>query len=176
MPGLDEAARRAGGYRWAEGRLFEILGGWVASTPEPAVKLMLDRHSQHHAWRAGQWWDRLPVLAGVDRDALVTAPDPAAAAWTDALGALRGTVERLAGAYRVAVPRLAAAYEQGRALLSQVADGSSLRTVDLVVRDLEADWREGEIALQVLLVDGAGVEAASVTASRLETMIVAGQV
>ena len=116
------------------------------------------------------------MLADVDREALVAAPDPRRRRGPTRLEPCAGRVERLAGAYRVAVPRLAAAYEQGRALLSQVADGSSLRTVDLVVRDLEADWREGEIALQVLLVDGAGVEAASVTASRLETMIVAGQV
>jgi hypothetical protein len=116
------------------------------------------------------------VLAGVDRDALVTAPDPAAAAWTNALGALEGTVERLAGAYRVAVPRLVAAYEQGRASLTQTADSSSLRTLDLVVRDLEADWREGEFALQLLLVDAAGIGAASAAVNRLETLIVAGEV
>ena len=95
-----------------EGRLFEILGGWVASTDDVDAKLLLDRHSQHHAWRADQWWDRLPVLADVDRPALVAAPSPGIGAVAEALAALAGDVPRLAGAYRVALPRLVAAYQE----------------------------------------------------------------
>ena len=63
---LEDAARLAGSHRWIESRLFEILGGWVASTEEVHAKLLFDRHSQHHAWRAAQWWDRLPVSSGLD--------------------------------------------------------------------------------------------------------------
>ena len=105
---LDEAARRAGGHRWVEARLFEILGGWVASTDEVDAKLLFDRHSQHHAWRADQWWDRLPVLADVDRPGLVVAPSPGVGALAGGLADLDGTIPRLAGAYRVALPRLVA--------------------------------------------------------------------
>ena len=32
---LDESARRLGALVWTERRLFELLGGWVVSTPEP---------------------------------------------------------------------------------------------------------------------------------------------
>ena len=74
---LDDAARLAGAHRWAEMRLFEVMGSWVAGTDDVDAKLLFDRHSQHHAWRAGQWWERLPVSAGVDRDGLVVAPSPA---------------------------------------------------------------------------------------------------
>ena len=44
LPGLfpvEESARRVGNYKWAEMRLFEVLGGWVATIPELDVKLVL---------------------------------------------------------------------------------------------------------------------------------------
>jgi hypothetical protein len=165
---LEEAARLAGGFRWAERRLFEVLGGWVASTPETGIKLMLDRHSHHHAWRAEQWWDRLPVLAGVDRDELTAPPALALQAAYGALADMEGTVARLAGAYRFALPRLAGAYAAYRSAAAPASDGSGRRTVGIVGTDLEADWKEGELALQKLLIDLDAVAAASGAVARLE--------
>jgi len=170
---LEEAARLAGRHRWVEGRLFEILGGWLSTTTEIEVKLLFDRHSQHHAWRADQWWDRLPVLADVDRDALVMAPSPEVAAAADDLAALEGTEVRLAGAYRVALPRLAAAYRAHRLQANPASDGAAIRTLDLLLPDVSADWSEGEILLQRLLTDAAAVDAAAATVGRLERAIVA---
>ncbi|HWE57130.1 MAG TPA: hypothetical protein VG435_16590, partial [Acidimicrobiales bacterium] len=77
---LDESAAWAGRHRWIENRLYEVAGAWVPSTPDVEVKLLFDRHSHHHAWRAAQWWDRLPVLADVDRDAQCRPPS---ASWDD---------------------------------------------------------------------------------------------
>ncbi|MGH9056116.1 MAG: hypothetical protein ACRDYY_09695 [Acidimicrobiales bacterium] len=171
---LEGSARRCGALRWAELRLFEILGSWVASTPEPEAKLMLDRHSQHHAWRANQWWDRLPVLAGADRDSLAVPPSPAADSAAGALSDLDGTVARLAGAYRVALPRLAGAYEELLVLADPVSDGSTVRTLGLVRGDLDADWREGELCLQRLLVSTPAVEVAAATVARLEGLLAGG--
>lgn len=168
---LEEAATLAGGHCWAERRLFEIVGGWVASTPEPAVKLMLDRHAQNHAWRAAQWWDRLPVLADVDRDSLVAAPGAPVAAAMESLRTLDGTVPRLAGAYRVLLPRLFAAYGRHRAAASPVSDGSTLRTLGIVGPDLASDWGEGEVTLQRLLCDEAAVDAAAGAVRRLELLL-----
>ena len=37
LPGtfdVEETARRVGNYKWIEMRLFEVLGGWVATVPE----------------------------------------------------------------------------------------------------------------------------------------------
>ncbi len=48
LPGIfsvEESARRVGNYKWAEMRLFEVLGGWVATVPELDVKLVLGRHT-----------------------------------------------------------------------------------------------------------------------------------
>jgi hypothetical protein len=171
---LEEAARRAGGHRWVEARLFEILGGWVASTTDIEAKLLFDRHSQHHAWRADQWWDRLPVLADVDREALVVAPSPRVASLVDELPALGGTVPRLAGAYRVALPRLVAAYQEHRLQANPVADGAAIRTLDLLLPDVVADWRDGEVLLQRLLAGEAEVAAAAETVARLERLLIFG--
>ena len=171
---LDESGRLAGGHCWSERRMFESLGGWVAATEEPAVKLMLDRHSQHHAWRAVQWWERLPVLAGVERDALVRAPSPVALRATDLVGGCTGTVTRLAAAYRFALPRMFGAYEQHRAMASPVSDGSALRTLGLVGPDLASDWAEGEVSLQSLIRSDAAAQQAADIVARLEGVAAAG--
>jgi hypothetical protein len=168
---LEEAARRAGGHGWAESRLFEILGGWVASTDDVDAKLLLDRHSQHHAWRADQWWDRLPVLAEVDRSRLMGPPSASSAAVADELAALQGTVRRLAGAYRVALPRLAGAYLQHRLQANPASDSAVLRTIDIVLADVVSDWRDGEVLLQQLLTDEVAVQEAAGTVSRFEKLL-----
>jgi hypothetical protein len=170
---LEETARLVGGHRWLETRLFEILGGWVGTTRDLDSKLLLDRHSQHHAWRADQWWDRLPVLADVDRDALVVPPSAATAAFTDLLAGQTGAVERLAGAYRVALPRLVGAYQHHRSGANPVSDGAVIRTLDLLLPDVTADWREGELILQQLLVAGAEVDSAAATVAGLERSLLA---
>jgi hypothetical protein len=165
---LEESARRAGTHQWAESRLFEILGGWVATTPEPEVKVMFERHGSHCAWRATQWWDRLPVLADVERSSLCIAPPGPAAPVLERLATLEGTVERMAATYRLALPRLWAAYEGHRRAVGEVADSSTGRTLGIVSSDLAADWHEGEVQLQVLLSDASRVRAAAGAVSTLE--------
>jgi hypothetical protein len=152
--------------------MFEILGAWVATTAEPAVKLMVDRHSLHHSWRAAQWEARLPVASGVNIDALIAAPAVATEKALDALAGMQGTVRRLAGAYRVALPRLAASYAADVAGASPISDGSVIRTLQIVAADLHADWREGEFALHALLADRAAVDAASGAVVELEALLV----
>lgn len=169
---LESSARRAGAHHWAESRLFEILGGWVRDTDQTDARLMLDRHSGHAAWRAAQWWERLPVLADADRRSLCSAPSAAAAEMAARLGGLEGTVARLAGVYRVAVPRLWAAYERHGAIAGGVADGSSLRTLRIVGSDLAADWREGEALLQSLLTGRAQVREAADAVAGLEELLI----
>lgn len=171
---LEESARRAGAHQWAESRLFEILGSWVATTPEPEARLMLDRHSHHAAWRAAQWWDRLPVLADVDRPSLCAPTGPAAARAAVHLTRVEGTVARLAAAYRVALPRMWSAYDRHRRRAGAVADGSSLRSLGIVLPDLAADWQEGEQMLQDMLGRAAQVREAAAAATALEELLVPG--
>jgi hypothetical protein len=173
-PNLEATTRMVGGYAWIETQLFSLLGGWVQKSSDPAVKLMLDRHSMHHAWRAAQWTDRLPVLADVDRDGLVVSPGPGASTVVTALAGLTVTVERLAGTYRVALPRLWAAYDRLGRDLSPISDGSVLRTTAMVAIDLAADWHEGEAALQDRLVDEVAISQVGAVVSRLEGLLVKG--
>lgn len=154
--------------------MFEILGGWVGSTQQPQVKLMLDRHAQHHAWRAAQWWDRLPVLADVDRDDLVAAPTAAVSRAMDGIAACSTAVSRLAAAYRFALPRMFSAYQHHRAAASPVSDGSAMRTLGLVGADLASDWGEGEVTLQGLISSEASADEAAETVGSLERLLAAG--
>ena len=145
---LYESGRLAGTHRWVERRLFEIVGGWVPSTTDQEAKLLFDRHSEHHAWRAGQWWERLPVLAGVDRDGMTSAPPGPMATALDRLAELATPVARLAGLYRGVLPRVWTEYDRHRKAADPVSDGSALRTLSMVIADVSADWQEGELVLQ----------------------------
>ena len=78
LPGLftvEESARRVGHYAWIEMRLFEALGGWVATVPELDVKTTLGRHCYHHAWHAELWVKRLPELREMRPERLIQPPN-----------------------------------------------------------------------------------------------------
>ncbi|MHB1930690.1 MAG: hypothetical protein ACYDEN_04410 [Acidimicrobiales bacterium] len=161
---LSESAALVGGHCWIERRLFEVLGAWGAAAGAPAVVILLDRHSQHAAWRAAQWWDRLPVLTGVDREELVAPP----AGWERLLGpagshlpAPDGDAAILAVLHRVGLARLLVRYGDHRRRATPVADGPVLRTIGHAALDVRADWEEGEAALQELIGDEATASSVS---------------
>ncbi len=116
LPGLftvEETARRVGNYKWAEMRLFEVLGGWVATVPELDVKLVLGRHTYHHAWHAELWHKRLPELREMNPDRLTVPPNDAFVTFMDGIRepeAPGDTIEKLVGVYRVLIPRFIAVY------------------------------------------------------------------
>ena len=168
---LESSARRAGAHQWFESRLFEVLGAWAADSESTDAQLMFDRHSRHCAWRASQWWDRLPVLADIQRAALCTPDPPALDHLVDRLRGLTDPVERLAGAYRVALPRAWVAYDSHRRAAAEPGDGSTIRTLEIVSRDLAADWAEGEAALQSVLTDKSGVAGSARTVAALEELL-----
>jgi hypothetical protein len=181
---LEETARRLGAYRWVELRLFELMGGWVTTTPELEVKLALATQCSHHAWHAELWLARLPVTAELTVEGLTV---PATAAVADLLAAVAGdgspgvssgggtpgvssgggtpglTVERLVGVYRVLVPRLIAAYSFHLDHASLVADAPVIRALKFALSDELEDWRAGEALLQALI---GSEEAARRAASR----------
>jgi len=177
MVTLDESGRWAARHQWVETRMFSLVGSWVTSTPEPEPKLLFDRHSLHHSWRAKQWNDRLPVLADVDRTQLVDAQGAPLVRAFDFAEALESTIARLVCTYRVLIPRLAVAYERHRIVSDEVSDSSIRRTLTLLGRDVRADWLEGETVLQgfldagIAVSQGQAVQAAG-AATSLETLLV----
>ncbi|MCU1389403.1 MAG: hypothetical protein JWL72_2741, partial [Ilumatobacteraceae bacterium] len=111
LPGLfdvEETARRVGNYKWAEMKLFEALGGWVATVPELDVKMRLGTHCYHHAWHAELWHKRLPELREMNPDRLTVPANDAMVRFVEAMTepeAPDQTIEKLTGVYRVFIPR-----------------------------------------------------------------------
>src|SRR3954453_1475291 len=115
LPGLfpvEDSARRGGNYKGTEMRLFEGLGGWVATVPEPDVNLVLGRHTYHHAWHAELWHKRLPELREMNPDRMTVPANDGVVAFVDAMTepeAPEQTIEKLVGVYRVLIPHKIAA-------------------------------------------------------------------
>ena len=131
-------------HRWSfvESRLFEVVGSWALSTPEPDVARWFATVAHHHAWRSALWSARVPVLHD--------APDPGApagwAALVDAVAAPAPTALRLTG-YDVVTSALEERYSS--APLTDVADGPVLRALSLALPDAKEDRRS---ALSLLAV------------------------
>lgn len=170
---LDTAARVAGGHVWLERRVFEILGGWVGEVAEVPVKVVLDRHAAHAAWRAEQWYDRLPVLAGTSRDSLVAPAFTGAERLVQAASSTAGTAGRVAAAYRVLLPRVATTYRRHLEDSSSLSDGPARRTLEMTLSDVTGDWLEGQGLLESLLGDPGAVEEAAASVASLEAVLVA---
>ena len=143
-----------GGYRWLEARLFEALGAWAATVPEPEVKANLAADAHEHAWHAELWHERLPTAGDMTPDGLTVPAGEAAATFARALVEPEGedqTIERLVGAYRVLVPRMIADYASHLGATSPVADRPVVRALRLVLRDELECWSRGEALIQSLL-------------------------
>ena len=144
LPGrftVEETATRVGNYKWIEMRIFELMGGWVATIPELDVKFRLGTHYYHHAFHSELWHKRLPELKEMNPERLTKAPNAELEAFvararsaTDlplAVGFGIGTPEQAA---RVA--RIADGVIVGSALIKTI--GASERLVELW-RSLDAD-------------------------------------
>jgi hypothetical protein len=147
---LHQAAVLVGAYSAIERRLFELTGTLAAEADTvPEIAVFLDSLSGEHAWHAELWADRLPVLAGIDAQALVVVP-PAARAVLDGLD--RGDlVEKMAGLFRVVLPRLVASYGYHEAYASAVSEAPTRRALRLVLRDEAEALVAGEALAQGLL-------------------------
>lgn len=170
MLDLQAAARRAGAARWLDARLFEILGGWVASVPEPEAKMAFATQAAHHGWHATLWDERLPTLHGVEPASWI-APAPGAEPAVAALAQTTGTIERLAVVHRVVLPRLVAAHVSHLDTASPVSDGPTIRTLRLVLQDEREDREAGERLLQQLLASRADVERAAAAQVAVEALL-----
>ena len=178
LPGLftvDESARRVGHYKWTEMRLFEALGGWVATVPELDVKIRLGAHCYHHAWHSELWHKRLPELREMNRDRLTLPPNEEWVAFMDALTepeAPELTIEKLVGVYRVLVPHKIAVYTFHMNATSRITDAPTIRSLNFILQDEMEDWRNGEMLLQTLVTTDEEVERAGAHHARLEKLLV----
>ena len=176
LPGLftvEDTARRVGNYKWTEMRLFEALGGWVATIPELDVKLVLGRHAYHHAWHAELWHKRLPELREMNQDRMTVPANDEFVAFIDAVRdpeAPELTIEKLTGVYRVLIPRLIAVYTYHLNGTSEITDAPTIRSLKFALQDDFEDWRDGEMLLQSLLDSPEKIELAARRQQELETL------
>jgi hypothetical protein len=179
LPGsfsVEESARRVGHYKWIEMRLFEVLGGWVATIPELDVKLRLGTHCYHHAWHAELWHKRLPELREMNPERLTVPPNDELVAFVDALTEPEGpdqTIEKLVGVYRVLLPAKIAAYTYHRNNTSTITDAPTIRSLGFILQDEMDDWRDGEMLLQSLIETDAELRRAADHQVRLQSLLLA---
>ena len=132
LPGIfdvEESARRVGNYKWAEMKLFEALGGWVATVPELDVKMRLGTHCYKHAWHAELWHKRLPELREMNPERLTAPANDAMVRFVEAMTepeAPEQTIEKLVGVYRVFIPRFIAAYTYHLNGTSEITDAPTV--------------------------------------------------
>ncbi len=172
--GVVESARRVGNYKWIEMRLFEALGGWVATVPELDVKLVLGRQCYHHAWHAELWNKRLPELREMNTERLTEPPNDEMVKFVDAVRdpeAPELTIEKLVGVYRVLIPRKIAAYTFHMNATSRITDAPTIRSLGFILQDELEDWREGEMLLQSLIQTPEEVERAARRQQALEELV-----
>src|SRR5437667_412487 len=178
LPGLfdvEESARRVGHYKWVEMRLFEVLGGWVATVPELDIKMRLGTHCYHHAWHSERWHKRLPELREMNPDRLCVPPNDAFVTFVDAVTepeAPELTIEKLVGVYRVLIPHKIAAYTYHLNGTSTVTDAPTIRSLNFVLGDEFDDWRDGEMMIQSLIETADEVERAAAHQARLERLLI----
>lgn len=178
LPGIfsvEETARRVGNYRWIEIRLFEVLGGWVATVPELDCKTMLGRHTYHHAWHSELWTKRLPELREMVPDKLTVPANEAVERFVEKLTEPEDkdlTIEKLTGVYRVLIPHKIAAYTYHMNGTSRITDGPTIRSLNFILQDEHEDWTNGEMMLQSLIETPDDVKRAAEWQTELETMLV----
>ena len=179
LPGafdVEESARRVGNYKWIEMRLFEALGGWVATVPELDIKMRLGTHCYHHAWHAELWHKRLPELREMNPERLTVPPNDELVAFMDAVTepeAPEQTLEKLVGVYRVLIPHKIAAYTYHLNNTSTITDAPTIRSLTFILQDELEDWRDGEMLIQSLITTKKDVKRASSHQLKLETLMLA---
>ena len=179
LPGaftVEESAKRVGHYKWVEMRLFEALGGWVATVPELDVKMRLGTHTYKHAWHAELWHKRLPELREMNPERLTQPPNDGVVAFFDAMTEPERpdqTIEKLVGVYRVLIPHKIAAYTFHLNNTSTITDAPTIRSLRHALDDEFDDWRDGEMLLQSLIETEEEVQRAASHQARLEAMLVA---
>jgi hypothetical protein len=172
---VEETARRAGHYKWTEMKLFEALGGWIATVPELDVKMRLGTHCYKHAWHAELWHKRLPELREMNPDRLTVPANDAMVRFIDAMTepeAPEQTIEKLVGVYRVLIPRFIAAYTYHMNNTSEITDMPTIRSIKFILQDEFDDLRDGEMLLQSLIGTPEEADRAAAHQARLEKIMV----
>jgi hypothetical protein len=170
---IDALAELCGHYCWVERRLFEVTGsrasgpataevaaGDVATAGtagEAEVRVVLSQMSARHGFFAAQWRDRLPVRAGVDAQALVTAPPGPAAEVLDLIESEPSPALALRGLVRQFLPLLLDSYDRNLTRASPVSEAPVRALLGWAVQSTGSELQEAGLVLDCLASAGEGV-------------------
>jgi hypothetical protein len=166
---IREQALRIARHRWAERRLFDIVGAWSLDEPDADVARHFAAQARHHAWRASMWDVVRPVLHDVD-----TMPDVPGSTIEafDAVDRSSTTAERLTAVGQV-LAVLVGRYEHDLASTDPVADAPVIRVLRLVISDAKEDWQAAALLQRSVVRTEEDVDRAAAHQSRLEVVLVA---
>jgi hypothetical protein len=165
--------RRIERYRGLDERLAERAGGWAADPTDAAAAEYWATLSERLAWHAELWAARHPDTAQTATGHVAAEGGDDGTAWgtamaglSDELAALTTSAARLSAVARVVLLRLVGVHRTHLATTDARLDAPTVRTLTLVLRDLDDAWRDGEALLQQRLGDAAAVaDAAAVLAA-----------
>jgi hypothetical protein len=135
---IDAQARLLGHAVWLEQRCFEVLGGWIRSTPEPAEKLAFAAQSHHHGTHAQLLEPLLPSTRDHDPATFVAPLDDEWPRRLAEAAAAEATDDRTAAA-RTLLDAVIASHESALAAMTPVADAPAMRALRAVVTDERED-------------------------------------
>ncbi len=158
---IDQLAALVGAYCWTEQHIFAVSGKWAAGSTAAEgngagtaagaeARVWCAAASRRHGELAARWADRLPVRAGVDACALVTAP---AGPLADAFAALVSAPQALTGVAALVdalLPALDAVYGAHLESASPVSEAPVLEVLTGARRAVAAEIRGGRALIQAL--------------------------
>jgi hypothetical protein len=147
---IGELAALVGAYCWLEQRIFEVTGAWATgSAPADGdgaeVRVWSAATSRRHGDLAGRWADRLPVRAGVDSSALVTAPGApgGVAEALEGLAAEKDLAAGVAAMVETVLPWVGGVYGSHLAVATPVSEASVMEILVEARRDGSAEITGG---------------------------------
>jgi hypothetical protein len=151
---IDELAALVGAYCWLEHRIFEVTGAW-ATAPGPVdaevaeLRVWSASTSRRHGALAGRWAERLPVRAGVESAALVTAPDgpEGLAEAFEELAATKELEVGVAGLVETVLPWVGGVYGSLLAVATPVSEASVMEVLVEARREGSAEIERGRSLL-----------------------------
>jgi len=139
-------------YRYAEERMMRMMAGWIALTPELAVKLEMAKQVYEDALHADALGKRLPELRAQPQIS-----KPANEAFVTFINTIEDkeewddTIERLVGIYRVLKPHLISHYSSHISAMNPVYEAPTLRILRRLVEEEKAHVERGIVLLDELL-------------------------
>jgi ferritin-like metal-binding protein YciE len=149
---VRESVNQIMNYRYAEERMMRMMAGWIALTPEVAVKLEMAKQVYEDALHTDALGKRLPELR-----AQAQVSKPANENFVTFMQELEDTenwedtIERLVGIYRVLKPHLISHYSALITAANPVYEPPTIRILERMLEEETAHVERGLVLLGDLL-------------------------